>query len=195
MVKRRYSVDEILDAATHAVHSNWRSATIAHVTGHLGAPSGSIYYRFATRDSLFAAAWIRAVRRYHAQFDGIYAIDDPIEAIVATGMLIPTFCRAHPLDARMLTVYRYRDLVADPPPGLADDLHDLNAPVGALLHHLTERRYGQSSPRALDLVGLATRETPLGMIRSRIGDEIPTWLDQPIKAACTAIAQLGPDDL
>uniref|UniRef100_UPI003B3AD1BA TetR/AcrR family transcriptional regulator n=1 Tax=Pseudactinotalea sp. TaxID=1926260 RepID=UPI003B3AD1BA len=170
MVKpARFTTDQILDAATAAVHMHWRNATVGHVTTVLKAPSGSIYHRFASRDALFAAAWIRAVRRFHSQFDAIGDIDDPIEGIVETGMLIPAFCRAHPQDARMLTVFRYRDLEADPPAGLADDLRDLNAPVRALLSQLAERRYGRVSPRGLALVALAARDTPLGMVRSLIG--------------------------
>jgi AcrR family transcriptional regulator len=191
MVKRsRFTTDQILDAATAAAHQHWRAATVAHVTTLLEAPSGSIYYRFASRDALFASAWIRAVHRFHAQFDGIREVDDPIEAIVETGLLIPRFCRENPLDARMLTVFRYRYLVANPPAGLAEELHDLNAPVGGILTHLAERRYGGVSERGLELVALAARDTPLGMVRSLIGEEIPQWLDEPVRAACQAVARL-----
>ncbi|WP_235736845.1 TetR/AcrR family transcriptional regulator [Nocardioides alcanivorans] len=191
MVKpARFTTDQVLDAATAAVHRHWRAATVAHVTTLLDAPSGSIYHRFASRDALFASAWIRAVRRYHAQFDEIREVRDPIEAIVETGMLIPHFCRQHPQDARMLTVFRYRDLVADPPAGLLDDLRDLNAPVAQLLSYLAERRYGRVSQRGLDLVALAARDTPLGMVRSLIGEPIPEWLDEPVRTACKAIARL-----
>lgn len=191
MVKRsRFSIEQILDAATLAVHEHWRSATVAHVTTLLGAPSGSIYHRFASRDALFASAWIRAVRRFHAQFDAIRDVEDPVEAIVETGMLIPRFCREHPHDARMLTVFRYQDLAANPPAGLEDDLRDLNAPVGRLLSHLAEQRYGQVTQRGLELVAMAARDVPLGMVRSLIGESIPEWLDEPVRAACEAVARL-----
>lgn len=191
MVKpSRFTVDQILDAATSAVHEHWRAATVAHVTARLGAPSGSIYHRFASRDALFASAWIRAVHRYHAQFGAVYDIADPLEAIVATGLFIPRFCRANPLDARMLTAFRYEDLAADPPAGLAEVLPTLNAPVGHLIAHLTERRYGRINQRGTELVALAVRDVPLGMVRSRIGEEIPLWLDEPVQAASQAVAQL-----
>jgi AcrR family transcriptional regulator len=191
MVNRaRYSADDILDAAAQAVHQHWRSATVAHVTSLLGAPSGSIYHRFATRDALFAQAWVRAVRRFHAGFPPVMQIEDPVEAIVQTGLLIPAFCRDNPVDARMLTVYRYADLVAEPPPGLEADLTDLNTPVKALLAHLTLRRYKRLTPAGRSLVELATRDAPMGMIRSQIGDPIPAGMDIPIRAASQAIAQL-----
>lgn len=186
----RFTSEQILDAAAQAVHAHWRSATVAHVTALLDAPSGSIYHRFASRDALFASAWVRAVRRFHEQFDAVREIDDPVEALVETGMLIPQFCREHPVDARMLTVYRHRDLLAAPPAGLEDDLPELNAPVGSLLSHLAERRYGRVSRRGLELVSLAARDTPLGMVRTLIGEPIPLWLDEPIRAAIRAVAEL-----
>ncbi len=191
MVKpARYSTDEILDAAAEAVHEHWRAATVAHVTALLGAPSGSIYHRFASRDALFASAWVRAVHRFHARFPAILDITDPVTAIVETGQLIPTFCRANRHDARMLTAFRYVDLATDPPPGLQDSLRDLNAPVKELLDQLTRRRYGRLTARGRQLVSLATRDAPMGMVRAHIGDAIPKSLDTPIRAASEAIARL-----
>ena len=105
-------------------------------------------------------------------------------------MLIPRFCREHPHDARMLTVFRHQDLVANPPVGLDEDLRDLNAPVGGLLSYLAEQRYGQVTQRGLELVTMAARDVPLGMVRSLIGESIPEWLDEPVRAACEAVARL-----
>lgn len=186
----RFTVDDLLDAATEAVHEHWRAATVAHVQAVLGAPSGSIYHRFASRDALFASAWVRAVHRYHEQFDRIYEISDPVAAIVETGLLIPRFCRANPKDARMLTVFRHRDLVARSPKGLEGELGDLNAPVGRLVMHLAGRRYGRATERTATLVALAARDAPMGIVRSLIGESIPDWLDEPVRAASTAIAEL-----
>ncbi len=185
-----YSRDEILDAAVRATHDHWRSATVAHVTATLGAPSGSIYHRFPSRDSLFASAWIRSVRRFHSAFATVVDTDDPVEAIAATGLLVPRFCRQHPYEARMLTAFRYAELAADPPGGTQSDLEGLNDPVVEHITLLTRRRYGRVTERGLALVALACRDTPYGIVRPLIGAPIPNWLDEPIAAASRAIALL-----
>ena len=193
MAKRAlYSRDDILSAAISAVGRRGHGATVADVTHELGAPSGSIYHRFPTRESLFASAWIRCVHRFHDTFTAIAEVDDPLEAIVETGLLIPRFCRANPDEARTLALYRHSELLADPPKGLLDDLTGLNGPVAALFTDLTRRRFGEVTPHGLELIALASRDTPYGMVRGLIGGEIPAWFDQPIAAAITAVASLDP---
>ena len=193
MAKRAlYSRDDILSAAISSVGRRGHAATVADVTHELGAPSGSIYHRFPTRESLFASAWIRCVHQFHDTFATITDIDDPLEAIVETGLLIPRFCRENPDKARTLTLYRHSELLAGPPKGLIDDLTGLNDPVVAHISELTRRRFDDVTPRSVELVALACRETPYGMVRGLIGGEIPAWLDQPIAAAITAVASLDP---
>ncbi|NUS74160.1 MAG: TetR/AcrR family transcriptional regulator [Corynebacteriales bacterium] len=184
-----YSRDQILDAAMNAVHEHWRSATVAHVTAQLGAPSGSVYHRFRSREALFAAAWIRSIKRFHQKLGQVQA-EDPVEAITETALLIPRFCRKHPLDARMMTMYRYSDLMANPPTGLLAELENLNAPVVNTLNRLTTARYGKVTSRGLNIVALACRESPIGLIRPMIGGTIPHWIDDAVRVASSAIARL-----
>ncbi|MBT2588335.1 TetR/AcrR family transcriptional regulator [Arthrobacter sp. ISL-95] len=184
-----YTREQILDAAMEAVHEHWRSATVAQVSAKLGAPSGSIYHRFRSRDVLFVSAWVRSIKRFHRELEQI-GTADPVEAITKTALLIPRFCRAHPLDARMMTAYRYSDLMKDPHPDLLPELTNLNDPVRETIDRLTLARYGRVTPQGLAIVALACRETPIGLIRPMIGDEIPLWIDEAVRAASTAIAQL-----
>jgi AcrR family transcriptional regulator len=185
-----YSHDEILDAVVWAAHERGHAATVGDVTARLGAPSGSIYHRFRSRNELFVAAWMRSVRHFQSTFAEVTGVADPVEAIVATGLLVPQFCRAHPAEARMLTLYRHADLMADPPASLTDELAVLNDPVAAHVAALAKRRYGRTRKRGMALVALAARDTPYGMVRGLIGREVPGWMDEPIAAAVRAIALL-----
>nr|WP_272954965.1 TetR/AcrR family transcriptional regulator [Kribbella shirazensis] len=185
-----YSRDEILDAAVLAVHEHGHAATVADVTKLLKAPSGSIYHRFPSRQSLFVSAWMRCVRQFQNTFADI-GTEDPVEAIVATGLQIPRFCRDHPAEARTLTLFRYQVLMADPPAELVPELEVLNAPVAEHIAALARSRYGRITQRRLELVALACRDTPYGIVRGLIGGPIPTWLDEPIAAASRAIALLN----
>ena len=189
MAKRAlYSRDDILGAAVRAAAQRGHAATVADVTSLLGAPSGSIYHRFPTREALFVSAWVRCVHQFHDAFASVSGIEDPIEAIIETGLLIPRFCREHPEEALTLTLYRYADLLDSIPSGLDAQIVGLNDPVSAHIAELTRRRFGSVTPRRQELIALACRDTPYGAIRSRIGGPIPSWLDQPIAEAIRAIA-------
>lgn len=107
-----------------------------------------------------------------------------------TGLLIPQFCRVHPMEARNLTMYRYAYLLADPPTGLGPELLDLNEPVKEALRRLTQARYGRVTQRGIEIVSLAARDAPIGMIRLLIGTDIPSWVDMAVRAASTALAHL-----
>ncbi|MER7362428.1 TetR/AcrR family transcriptional regulator [Nonomuraea wenchangensis] len=186
-----FTHEQILDAARDAAYEHWRSATVGHVTALLGAPSGSIYHRFPSRDVLFATAWIRSVKAFQAGLTTAADTDEPIEAIVRTALWIPAFCRRHPRDARMMTVFRHADLVATGPPQLQDDLRHLNDPVVAHLRRLTERRYGRITPHGMEVIALACRDSPYGIVRPIIGEPIPAWIDDAVRVTSTALAHLN----
>lgn len=66
-----HTVDSFLDAATRLfAEGGARAVTMAAVARETGAPSGSVYHRFADRAALFAALWLRTVRRFE---DGVLA--------------------------------------------------------------------------------------------------------------------------
>ncbi|WP_203660699.1 TetR/AcrR family transcriptional regulator [Actinocatenispora rupis] len=186
----KFSRDDVLDAARDAVFEHWRSATVSHVTSRLGAPSGSIYHRFASREALFVTAWIRSVRRFQQALTTIVEIPDPTEAIVETALHIPRFCRQHRKDARMMTLYRHADLLTTAPPELREELAGLNTPVATAIAALTRRRYGRVTNHGLAVMRLACRDSPYGIVRPIIGEAIPAWIDDAVRATTGALAGL-----
>jgi len=61
---RLYTSDQILDGARGLVLGEGiAAATIGNIARASGAPPGSIYYRFDSRETLLAELWIRAVER------------------------------------------------------------------------------------------------------------------------------------
>ena len=62
---------------------NESAVTVASVTQHLGAPIGSFYHRFASRDVLLAELWLTTVLAFQEGFvaaieisDGLAEFDD-----------------------------------------------------------------------------------------------------------------------
>ncbi len=139
---RLYTSDQILDGARGLVLGEGvAAATIGNIARASGAPPGSIYYRFDSRERLLAELWIRAVER--AQRHCIAAVEaavEPTEAVVAGGLSIFDFVLSEPADAQLLVSMRRTDLIRSPlPPPLVERLRALNRP----LEHLIDRLAGQ----------------------------------------------------
>lgn len=92
-----------------------------------------------------------------------------------------------------MTVYRYADLIDTGPPEIKSALDGLNTPVAEALATLTQRRYGKVTEHGLDIISLACRDSPYGIVRPLIGTSIPLWLDDAVRVTTTALVQL-PDE-
>ena len=168
----------MLDAARDLLlEDGSRSATIEAIADASGAPTGSIYHRFGSRDELIAKLWIRAVHRSQASFLAALERDSPREAALAAALSIVDFCEDHPADAQLLVGFRREDLISAVPEGpLADELAVLNRPVERALVQLARRLYGRRSRAALDRTLLAVFDLPYGAARRHLitGSRLPS---------------------
>lgn len=187
----KFTADRILDAARDAAVLHWRDTTIAHVAQQAGAPIGSIYHRFSSRDALFGALWSRSIRRFHEGLLVASTIQDPSEAMAALARHIPQFCRTHPGDAKAMTLYRLADLIEKVPADQKTDLASINHDVDLALREVAARRYGRLTDRRYRLALVGTRQCPYGLLRPLIGGDIPREFDAICVAAAEGILALG----
>ncbi len=187
----KFTVDQILDSARDAVGERWRDATITDVAARAGAPVGSIYHRFPSREALFGALWARSIRRFHEGLLLATELEDPRASLAAMSRHVPRFCREHPGDAKAMTLYRLSDLVEKVPQEQRAGLTGINDEVDAALRRVATRRYGRLTQRRFRLAWVATRLCPYGMVRPLIGQEVPRAYDAICVAATEGILALG----
>lgn len=187
----KFTPDQILDAARDAAVEHWRDTTIAHVAERVGAPVGSIYHRFPSRDALFGSLWARSIRRFHQGLLAATEIEDPRAAMAAMARHIPRFCRKNPADAKAMTLYRLPDLLEKVPSEQRVKLATINDDVDAGLRSVTARRYDRLTDRRYRLALLGTRQCPYGLIRPLIGGDIPHEFDAICVAATEGVLTLG----
>jgi AcrR family transcriptional regulator len=189
-----HSAGRILDAArTLVLDEGAGAATVGAIAQASGAPTGSLYHRFGSRDVLLARLWMRAVRRSQAPFVGAIASrDDPLEAAVAAALSVYDFAREERADARLLLSLRREDLVQAPlPPAVADELAALNRPVERAVANLARRLYGRATKAALEATALAVVDLPYGAIRRHLiaGREPPARLRPRLERAVRAVLE------
>ena len=181
----------MLDAARDVLlEDGSRSATIEAIAGASGAPTGSIYHRFGSRDELIARSWMRAVRRSQAAFLAALEAPDARKAALAAAMSIIDFCEEQPADARLLVSFRREDLIRSLPKGpVTYELAELNRPVERAVVDLARRLYRSRSRAALDRTLLAVFDLPYGAARRHLirGAGMPPGLRADLSRAVCAV--------
>jgi AcrR family transcriptional regulator len=165
----KFGDEAILDAARELIADGGPgAATVTAVAARLGAPSGSIYHRFASRDLLIARLWIRTVRRFQPGFLEALAIGDVDAAATEAMRHTVRWAREHAADARVLLLARREDLLAQWPDELGAELADLNGSVVRAVRSYLTRRYGTSRPDRVAGVRFALLELPYAAVRSHL---------------------------
>ncbi|MFV0407302.1 MAG: TetR/AcrR family transcriptional regulator [Propioniciclava sp.] len=187
----KFHEDTLLDAARTAVLRHGRDATLAQVAATAGAPIGSLYHRWASRDYLFGSLWLRSIRRFQVGLLEAHGQSDPHHALLTCALHIPRYCRNHPGEALAMTLYRQSALLTRVDEPLRSQVATVNDDIVAGLRILTRQRYGRITQRRLQLVRLACEQAPYGVIRPLVGGEIPAFYDDVVRAAADAILNLG----
>jgi AcrR family transcriptional regulator len=181
----------MLDAARALLlQDGARATTIGAIAKASGAPVGSIYHRFGSRETLITKLWLRAVYRSQASFVAAMEQPDAREAAVAAALSIFDFCREHPADAQLRASFGREDLIGATPTGpLADELAELNRPVERAVVEMAKRLYGTLTGQAFDRIMLAVFDLPYGATKRHLvrGTNLPTGLRHDLETAVRAV--------
>jgi AcrR family transcriptional regulator len=179
----KFNTEQILDATAQLVAEGGPGlATVAGIAERLGAPTGSIYHRFNSRDLLLARLWIRTVRR--SQEGGVAAISqaDVKKAAIDGALHVPRWSRSNLDDACVLLLYRREQLAEQWPAELGDELATLNDPLKAAIRSFVRRRFGSVTNANLEVTSFALLDVPYAAVRRYLitGNPPPPSVDDLI---------------
>lgn len=186
----KYTEELILDAALALVSEGGaHHATVVAIAARLGAPSGSIYHRFTSRDLILAKLWIRTVKRFQVGFLDALALDNTTEAATKAVTHTLEWSTEHHDEARVLTMYRREDLVALWPNELGEELLTLNDQVKQSLLTFTKRHLGVITTETTGMARFALIDLPYTAARQAILSNTPPtpWLYRAVETAALAV--------
>ena len=180
---RLHDTTPLLDAAATLVARGGPAAlTMSALAAATGAPSGSLYHRFGSRDALAAALWARTLAAFQAGYVAALDDADPHAACLAAARHVVRWCRAHPDEATVL-LHGAEALgaAADAPEG---------RPAAERAIAATARRLGGRGAR--ERVVFATVDIPYALVRRhlRAGARVPAGAEAMVaRAAAAALAE------
>jgi AcrR family transcriptional regulator len=183
----RFTDSDLLTAAAQVAAERGPAATtIAAIAKAAGAPTGSLYHRFASRDVLLGTLWLDLIGRFQAGWIEAMEALDVRAAILHT----PAWVRAHPVEARLMLLYRREDFLSgDWPPDLAERAAHVNDRAAAALRTFVRSRFGGESSATLRRVRFALVEIPYAAVRAYVaaGHPPPSDADQWVLTAALAV--------
>jgi AcrR family transcriptional regulator len=167
------------------------AVTVDSLTQSMGAPKGSFYYRFESRDALLGELWLKTALAYQEGFAAAIAAGDGLAAALHT----PAWSRAHLEDARLLLVYSRHDFVqGDWPASLKQGVQDQAERFQQCLRRFAQSAFGGDGPEQIRRATFVLAEAPMAAIKPHLvrREAPPPIVDELIAKTYYAIVGGGP---
>lgn len=188
----KHDASRILEAAAGIVASKGpAAATMTAIGIALGAPSGSIYHRFRTRDELMGRLWLSKAAFFQGRAQqALDAEPDGYEAGLAVALSIVRTVREDPHGARIMLLHRREDFLSEGwPAEMKHEAERLGEQIRSVLRTITRRLYGSDTKSGRRLVTFAVVDAPYAAVRRFIaaGESLPQDVDALIAKVYAAV--------
>ena len=162
------------------------AATIASITARLGAPTGSFYHRFASRNVVLGELWLRTVLDFHEGIGAALDAGDGLRAALHT----PAWVRAHPDNARLLLMYDRKDFVQGAwPEELRERVAGMTERMEAGSRQRARVIFGEDGQEEVRLAQFLISEVPVAAVRQHLvrREPPPPLVDRLIRTTYRAV--------
>jgi AcrR family transcriptional regulator len=162
------------------------AVTVGSITERLGAPTGSFYHRFASRDVLLGELWLRTVLDFQQGLTASLDAGDGLGAALHT----PAWVREHLDEARLLLLYHRDDFVQGGWPealrgAVAAQTEQMTGGFARFAHLV----FGQAGQEELRLAQFLLAEVPVAVVRQHLQrrEPPPPIVDELIRLTYRAV--------
>ena len=187
--KARFTNDDFLGAALELLAEKGPGGvTIAAIAAGTGAPVGSVYHRFASREILMAELWVGLIESFQTGF--LKELNKGNGRKAALYAL--KWIRKHPNKARVFLLYRREQLISGNwPKGIKDRVEKLVSELNEGLVGFTRRFLGRAGKQNLDRVVFCLIQIPTSAAKAYLeeGKPIPGYYDRFVRETYKALLE------
>jgi AcrR family transcriptional regulator len=162
------------------------AVTIASISARLGAPTGSFYHRFASRNVVLGELWLRTVLDFREGISAALDAGDGLRAALHT----PAWVRAHPDNARLLLMYDRKDFVqGEWPEELRERVAEMTQRMEAGSLRQARVIFGEDGREEVRLAQFLISEVPVAAVRQHLvrREAPPPLVDRLIRTTYRAV--------
>lgn len=188
----KFSTDNLLDAALRIALDDGPNAVTASAVARVsGAPSGSVYHRFASSDEILARLWLRTIAEFQSGFINALRDDETVAAAAAAITHVFAWCDENPGEARLLLAFDEQEIERRAPDAVVGELHERNRTAREAVAAWTRRHFADPGLEEFDRAMYALVDLPYGAVRRHLPDGRPRrWLrDTVARTALDVIAR------
>jgi AcrR family transcriptional regulator len=178
---------DFLDAALAlAAEHGPQAVTVAAITEHLKAPTGSFYHRFKSRDVLLGELWLATVLDFQQGVEAALAAGNGLGAALHT----PAWVRGHLDQARLLLLHHRDDFVqGEWPEQLRARVADHTQRSRARLEQFARTTFGRAGREEIRRVQFVVAEVPVAAVRQHLyrREPPPPVVDDLIRTTYRAV--------
>jgi AcrR family transcriptional regulator len=187
MGQAKFSQMDFLTAAQAIAAAEGPAAvTIASISARLGAPTGSFYHRFASRNVVLGELWLGTVLDFREGISAALDAGDGLRAALHT----PAWVRAHPDNARLLLMYDRKDFVqGEWPEELRERVAEMTQRMEAGSLRQARVIFGEDGREEVRLAQFLISEVPVAAVRQHLvrSEAPPPLVDRLIRTTYRAV--------
>jgi AcrR family transcriptional regulator len=187
MGQAKFSQMDFLTAAQAIAAAKGPAAvTIASISARLGAPTGSFYHRFASRNVVLGELWLGTVLDFREGISAALDAGDGLRAALHT----PAWVRAHPDNARLLLMYDRKDFVqGEWPEELRERVAEMTQRMEAGSLRQARVIFGEDGREEVRLAQFLISEVPVAAVRQHLvrREAPPPLVDRLIRTTYRAV--------
>jgi len=187
MARPKFADADFLDAALAiAAEGGPPAVTVGAIAERLGAPVGSFYHRFSSRDVLLGELWLRTVLDFQRGATAALEAGDGLRAALHT----PAWVRTHLGEARLLLLYHRDDFLQGRwPEELRDGVAAQTARMEARSLRFARLIFGRAGKDEVRRAQFLIAEMPLAAVRQHLQrrEKPPPIVDELIRIAYAAV--------
>ena len=181
----KYSEEGFIDSAIRiAAQCGIGAVSMASIAANAGAPIGSLYHRFDSRDTVLARAWLKVRADFKAEVSCHWSRGDTWLAVAA----LVQWCRAKPVYARFMLqsddAPEFGELSGELRAALETDQAELDAAFMACVHAVLP-----GAADAIHVLRFLLIGAPVALVKPFLSQElpIPPTIDAMLRASHDAV--------